>query len=352
MQKPLEIFVTTGKNPYSYGPPVKASSFFGRKSELEKIFNNIYNDSHTLLIGEPRSGKTSLLLQTKELLRQPYIPVYFSLAGIPSKDIEALEWILNTIIDELHSLNYLENYNRLSKLSSSIEFMKSLRKIVNYLRNETSHNSKLELLIDEGHEMFSIDKVNTFQGVLRESFMRLNSEVGVVWACYHSFFEDSQSIGSELHNIFEYLFIKPFHGQELEELIVKPAKKFGYSYNRSAIDKVKEISGGHAFYCQNLCAHSWSQAVASDTKVITQKHVEKGKNIVIKSEKLRFKAGYWKRFKEDEILILKCLAERTKITQIDKNAITKLKQKYFIEEQDGTYKFTCTLFREWVSQLI
>ncbi len=48
-------------NPFYYGNPVPIIHFLGRKKELRRITNRIHSSQSSAIIGEPRSGKTSIL---------------------------------------------------------------------------------------------------------------------------------------------------------------------------------------------------------------------------------------------------------------------------------------------------
>jgi DNA-binding winged helix-turn-helix (wHTH) protein len=63
-------------NPYYYASPVRAiSDFFGRERQLWDIFESVRKRSCTSIVGERRSGKTSLLLHMLHPeVRERYIP--------------------------------------------------------------------------------------------------------------------------------------------------------------------------------------------------------------------------------------------------------------------------------------
>ncbi len=49
------------RNPFLYGSPVPPTRFVGRQDIVKTLFARLYNGESTALIGEPHSGKTSLL---------------------------------------------------------------------------------------------------------------------------------------------------------------------------------------------------------------------------------------------------------------------------------------------------
>ncbi|OQY45660.1 MAG: hypothetical protein B6242_09755 [Anaerolineaceae bacterium 4572_78] len=65
-------------NPFQYGKPVSAKSFFGYERALRTIVQRILNNAQSsAIISEPRMGKTSLLhfLKSAELRRQLPLPI-------------------------------------------------------------------------------------------------------------------------------------------------------------------------------------------------------------------------------------------------------------------------------------
>ena len=55
-------------NPFFYGNPVPPDQFLDRRRELRRITGRIVNQGQsTAIVGEPRSGKTSLLLYLSAL---------------------------------------------------------------------------------------------------------------------------------------------------------------------------------------------------------------------------------------------------------------------------------------------
>lgn len=60
---PLQTDQTVKLNPFVYGHPVRGDEFVDREDELRNIFNRLCNGESPAIIGEPKIGKTSLLLK-------------------------------------------------------------------------------------------------------------------------------------------------------------------------------------------------------------------------------------------------------------------------------------------------
>ncbi len=340
-------------NPYLINTPVRnADDFFGRKIELQTSLSNIIRltGTHTMIIGEQRSGKTSLLYQIQEHLREPYLPIYISFGGIERHEEKlALNWLLDQIIEEMNRRKHLYNLNGTISLKYCSDFTKFFEEFIQNIK-AVNQEYRLVLLLDEAHLMNEISV--KFQEVLRETFSKLVRDVRVILACYYDFFENLKTSGSPLQNIFEYLFLKPFEGDDLTNLITEPASRFDYYYEEDAKEAIRSASGGHPYYCQFLCAKSFTEAEESKTKIITLNHIEKAEKQVIDSDKNRFDMGYWNNMRQEDRLFLKRLITGESTDYVSKQIVNRLKQKFIIKELNGKYVFTATLFREWIKQLI
>lgn len=350
-QPPLEIYGVMD-NPYLYGPPIEdISNFYGREIELQTIIDNIQRSTpiHTMLIGEQRSGKTSMLYRLLERLKNPYIPIYISFSGIERNDKEALNWLLDKIIENLKEENLLNKKNYHISLKYSTDFTKILREIIQDIK-AINKDYTIVLLLDEAHLMNEIDV--KFQEVLRETFNQFIKDIRVVLACYYDFFDGLNVSGSPLQNIFEYKFLKPLDGDDLIKLIVEPAARLDYRYEEDAKDAIKKISGGHPYYTQFLCAESFREATNYNTRIISIGHVKVAENKVLTSDKQRFKMGFWKNMMGEERLFLKELVTRGNTNYLSKQVINRLKSKYILKESNDSLIFTATLFENWTKQLI
>jgi hypothetical protein len=339
-------------NPYFYGPPVKNThNFFGRGNELQTSLNNIMSPggAHTMIIGEQRSGKTSLLYQIRDRLSDPYVPVFISFSGVERTEMGALSWLLHRIGDELTKSKVIKGTAYSESLAYASDFGNRLESIIREIKSVRG-GLKLVLLLDEAHLMNDIGE--KFQEILRESFLQLVEDLRVVLACYYDFFDDLKVSGSPLHNIFEFIFLKPFQGHDLTTLIVEPAAQFGYSYDESAIKCVTTISGGHPYYCQYLCAKSFFEAEKEAVKLITKRHVQIATRFVLATDKQRFQLGYWNAMRSEERAFLKLLIAGQPVEDTSKQVVNRLKNKFVIKDLEGYYDFTAGLFKEWTKQLI
>jgi AAA+ ATPase superfamily predicted ATPase len=351
--KPALEIIAVQNNPYLAGPPIEDTfNFFGRETEIQQIQNNILSlsGSHSMLIGEQRSGKTSLLYQIQNIFKSQfgYLPIYISFLGIErDNEKKALEWLLYRIVQEIKK-NVHINITESISLNFSTDFIDYLSLIIDELK-KIDPEYKLVLLLDEIQIITTINI--KLQEILREAFNRLIKNLRVVIACYYNFFDDINANSSPFQNIFKYIHLKPLEGEYLNKLIVDPVSRLGYKYEQELIKEIKEISGGHPYYCQSLCATIFNEAKNSHEKIITHKYVESAKMQVLNNDKNRFKMGYWQNLKIEERLILNQIIYHKNITASNK-IINKLANIFIIKGTQENFEFTATLFRDWCQQLI
>lgn len=302
-----------------------------------------------MIVGEQRSGKTSLLFQIRDRLTPPYVPVYISFSGIEREGKSALSWLLHRIVEELKNRGELEGKNYSTSLEFGSDFTARLAKIMEGLK-EGESDRRLVLLLDEAHLMNKIGE--QFQEVLRETFAQFVEGVRVLIACYYDFFDDLRASSSPLHNIFEFLFLKPFGGDDLRRLIVEPGRRFGFEYEEAAIEAVTDVGGGHPYYCQYLCARSYREAEKEGRTTITCLHVEAARQHVLSNDKQKFQIGYWDNLRPEERLFLKQLVSSESTKNVSRDVVNRLVNKFIVKESRGMYVFTASLFEDWVRQLV
>ncbi len=339
-------------NPYYFGPPVRsAHNFFGRGRELQTSLDHTMSPggAHTMIIGEQRSGKTSLLFQIKDRLTLPYVPIYISFSGIEREGKMAMSWLLYRIVEELKKGGYLDGKSYSTPLNFWSDFTARLAQIMEGLKQDDP-NRKLVLLLDEAHLMNKIGE--QFQEVLRETFAQFVAELRVVLACYYDFFDDLRTSSSPLHNIFEFLFLTPFEGDDLRRLIVEPASRFDFEYEKAAIEAVTTMSGGHPYYCQYLCARSYGEAENEKRRMITRQHVEAARQQVLANDKQKFQSGYWDKLRAEDRFFLKQMVSGESTKNVSKDMVNRLVHKFVVKESRGKYVFTASLFEDWVRQFV
>jgi tetratricopeptide (TPR) repeat protein len=265
-------------NPYVAGAPVLDEELFvGRQNLINRILQTVHNNS-LLVYGERRIGKTSLLHQLKrrlELLEDPeyeFYPVYVDLQGTPEERFFAVlaEDIFQELAPVLGELRPSKDLADPANYSYR-DFVHDLRAVFRVLRQESSKQIKLVLLIDEVDELNDYDpKVNQR---LRSLFMKsfadsLVSVVSGVQIKKHWELE-----GSPWYNFFEEIKLDVLQKKEARELIERPIQGV-LKLEDGVVDKIISLTGSRPYLIQKLCIALVNRAYEEGRRTITLQDLE------------------------------------------------------------------------------
>ena len=152
---PLSVYASRD-NPYVYGSPVDEGDFFGRQEELQTIVQAVTKQAKQdiLVVGERRTGKTSLLYQLTKHLDAPFIPVYIILNTCRPHTDDVLDHILHIIVQRLIERQILDNTWQKYEFVSD-DFVSKLEEVLQAARRVVQ-DLHLVLLIDEADFLLEI----------------------------------------------------------------------------------------------------------------------------------------------------------------------------------------------------
>ncbi len=364
-------------NPYFYGKPIEdEDNFFGRKTEINIIKSDIEGlKAPRFIVGEQRSGKSSILLQIKNyLLKSDFIPLYLSLEHRPENEdvfnkifsvfgkrtvktdaITSLRWLLYEMLvkmNEISKLNLdIDNY---LKFNYPADFLHNLKLLISDIQ-KNKPRAKICLLLDEGNELINIEE--KFQSVLRATLNELSRDFTVLIACSNEFMEFVQNTkSSPFKNIFSYTLLRPFSGLALQNLIKIPALRFSVEFSDDAINKIAGFTGGHPFYVQALCSKCFDIIRSKNEQKIQSDHVDKAYAEIIHSPEFKdkFIMGYWDLFKRNKEFIeaLKAIMNKKSTSTIKNYTFIRLENRSLIISENNTYRISSELFNFWLKTLI
>jgi transcriptional regulator with XRE-family HTH domain len=131
---PLSVYASRD-NPYIYGNPVDRGDFFGRQEELRAIIQAVTKPvkQDILVVGERRSGKTSLLYQCIKHLVAPFIPVYITLNTCQPHADDVLDHVLYKLIQRLVERQILDSVWQKPEFASN-DFLSRLDEVIQAAR--------------------------------------------------------------------------------------------------------------------------------------------------------------------------------------------------------------------------
>ncbi len=295
--------IRRGFNPYISGEPVRREEmFYGRHELLQRIVATLHNNS-IMIHGERRIGKTTLLYQLANALRQVqdeeywFVPVLIDLEGTAEDQLflQLAEDIYLAVIAlpdldpaMAHSLQFLACHRwQETEPGSPLpehhaiqyidrEFGRDLRTIVRILeqyaeQRQDKRQLRLILLLDEVDTLSQFDPL--YQQQLRRIFMRdFAATLGAVVAGI-AISKEWDRVESPWFNLFNEIAMAPFSHAEAIELLIEPVRGY-YIYDPAALDFIVEHSDGRPFRIQQYALEAVNHMLKHKRRRILMGDVE------------------------------------------------------------------------------
>lgn len=252
-------------NPFITGNPVRKADFIGRLKEVRKLLSRISSSQSTALVGEPRCGKTSILMSVadhnessplrsekfKKVFTQ-FIDIHMLGSQITQEDFWkiALSNIYESLIKNNPDYPISESY----RICESNNFRTQV--LENFLKSLEQNQYHLVLLLDEfdlllSHEILNNDE---FFGSLRSISSRLPSLSLVIASRQPLTILNSGCItGSPYFNFMSEITIGPMSQTAVNHLLSLGDDFFTPDEKKY----VKKIAGSHPFLLQSAASILW-----------------------------------------------------------------------------------------------
>jgi AAA+ ATPase superfamily predicted ATPase len=247
-------------NPYIIGLPIDRGSelFIGRRDLIDFIKKNLRSslqENIIVLVGQRRTGKTTVLKQLPVFLDKEFIPVYFDIQGVIDPGMDAFFHLLASEIAEAMQERGIEisepdfeSFKDRPSYHFEHEFLKEV--------NEKLGDSILVLLWDEFEELE--EKVDS--GLLDKNIfsylrhlMQHTKKLGFIFTGSSRLEHLKTDYWSILFNIALYKRVGFLSEDETKQLIIKPVKKYNMIYDSLALDKIYRLTYGHPYFTQLIC---------------------------------------------------------------------------------------------------
>jgi ligand-binding sensor domain-containing protein/Cdc6-like AAA superfamily ATPase len=321
-------------NPYICGPPVyDESMFFGRDNLLRELLQTVHNNN-TIIYGERRIGKTTLLYQLGQRLKKledpdfTFFPAFVNLQGIPQDRLFLLlaQGVAQELEDKVGSLALICRSGGRGDATSSapgldwrpvktgysnLDFQEDLVTIVEALQRTTSKEARLILMLDEADVISTHDQIvqEQLRGVLMSSLAR---KVKVLLAgTYISKEWHLQS--SPWYNLFSReIMLPPLDERGIKRLIQQPVQGV-YRYDQEAIRRIIAYSDRRPFEAQRLCLHAVKEAVGKHKRHVSASEVEAALRSSLEERTSEFE-HLWEALSSDGQRALQVLARSRSVT--------------------------------------
>jgi hypothetical protein len=307
-------------NPYVVGTPLEAGSslFFGREDVIGFIQENLaaLHRNNLVLIGQRRTGKTSLLKQLPVRLGDDYLPVYLDGQalgldpGLPNFFLALSTEIAFALEDRGFVIDLPQYEDFVDSPATSFE-----RGFLGRVR-QTVGDRHLLIMFDEFEELESaVDRGNldpSIFGFLRH-LVQHSDNLSVIFCGTHRLEELASDYWSVLFNISLYRQIAFLEQSEALRLIQEPVAEYGMRYDDLALDKIWRVTAGHPYFLQLLCHSLVNRHNKTERNYITISDVNAALDEILASGEAHF-VYLWTEATPEQRLILAVLSRMTPLT--------------------------------------
>jgi len=249
-------------SPYVASGALDTSSplFFGREDVFRFIKRNITGSVGRkrvlLLVGERRTGKTSIVKQLPERLKdEPYVHVFCDCQRIAEPGLVGFFYVLSSAIAEgLEKAGLTIERVPFGDLKGQPQLVFEEKFLPQVWRCVGDHS--LLLAVDE----FEALEEKVRQGQLEpavfpylRSLMQSQSKITFVFVGTHRIEELATDYWSVLFNIAKYKRIGFLDRQSAIRLITEPVRSYGVVYDDLALHEVLHLTAGHPYLLQLVC---------------------------------------------------------------------------------------------------
>lgn len=312
--RPARTFKPIG-NPYLPGTPLRRSSviFYGRKELFNFIADNAGELSQRnvlILVGERRTGKTSVLLRLDQHLPQHLLPVYIDcqslgvIPGMPALFHDLAWYFADAMAARGITVKVPEPDEWQADPTGRFE-----RDFLPLVRSLVPEGTTLLLVFDEfeAFENLVDDGIlpTTLFPYLRH-LMQHSDGLSFVFVGTRRLEEMSADYWSVLFNIALYRKIGYLSDASATQLICEPVKP-NLIYDDLALDKILRVTTGHPYFLQLVCYTLVKRANAQRTGYATVSDVNAALDEMLRLGEVHF-AYLWQRSSQTERALLMAMA--------------------------------------------
>lgn len=240
------------RNPYTNRKAILCEKeFIGRERELRDIYTRVLGGQSVLLVGERRTGKSSLLyaLNFPDQRESFGIPEHLTFAYTDCQEVAGC--------DEPTFVAYLsQQFAMAMELEEPPEPSRAGLKAL--AKKATSKGLQPVLAIDEFEVLVENSRVGPeFLAFLRSWSTTTNTPI--VLASREGSVEqlvEDPGTGSAFLNIFGQQYVGPLDPADARQLIVFPSTNIAEPFQPAQVDRILALGGHHPFFLQIACYHA------------------------------------------------------------------------------------------------
>ncbi|MDR6200163.1 hypothetical protein QE374_002072 [Microbacterium sp. SORGH_AS428] len=257
------------RNLFEVTTPVSGASFFGRRTVLQGLRNDVMAQRATGIFGLRKAGKTSILLElSEELLADRVLPVLVDLEALPSPPVDPTDDLLALlrlrIVESLKAQNLrVKELAELPDFPSTMQFKIAMQRL---LRHLDSDGVRMLLMLDEVEYVtpngqatsapVELPRLAQLLAALR-SVTQESTNLSLLLAGLTSSIVESGTLHGRPNPFFSWarkVYIGPLEQGEAAELALSLGRRMGIFITEGALEALYEASGGHAYLYRHLAS--------------------------------------------------------------------------------------------------
>lgn len=321
-------------NPYlNKGMIPGSEEFYGRKEEIENIYERIKTTQSTFVVGERGIGKSSLLYhiyhEKDKYLDNPERYVYLFIS-IQEENINSPKDFFKVLLRGLREkakdkivINEDISYENVKNVVSELD--KARYKLILFI-------DEFDLLADNNE----FDEI--FYANLRAlapyhvAYVITSIKKIIEYKKYEKEYE--KIITSPFFNIFTEVLLLPFNKKEIVEMIKNLSTKQGISLKEES-EFIFDVAGLHPFFIQIACSVLFKYK--SKGKELGKSDYDKIREEIWDESKFHFEY-IWNRLRKEERDVLSKLAREKPINETTEHKLHDLEMKgYVIKKEQKTF---------------
>lgn len=345
--------------------PVHGANFFGRRTLLQSLRDDVLNQRVTGVFGLRKSGKTSILLQLKEDLRDDQVvSVLMDLEAFPSPPQDPTDDILSELrrrpIAELKVRRLrTQELSELDERPSILAFKNALQTLLKRLARD---GDRILLMLDEIEYLTPSDKIDIAEGdmprvsqflaALRSVVQESGNFTFVMSGLTSAIVEGGRLYGrpNPLFSWAKAIYVTPLTREEADSLAETVGAKMGIQIQTGALEALHEASGGHAFLYRNLSSSVVEHLPRDDFQRVMSRSAVLSE---ISEWKSRIQGNidemvqHVKRYYPTEAVMLELLmdypSDFAELAATEHGAVRRLKDLGLIQELSGNFETSVVL---------
>lgn len=257
------------RNLFETTAPVSGATFFGRRTVLQGLREDVLAQRSAGIFGLRKAGKTSILLELADELRQDNIvPVLVDLEAVPSPPVDPTDDLLALLrlrlTEELRSQGMrIRELAELPDFPTNMQFKIAMQKL---LRHLSSSNVKVLVMLDEiefltpsgqaGDSAQELPRVAQVLSTLR-SLTQESGNMSLMFAGLTSSILETGILHGRPNPFFRWarkVNVGPLERSDADDLALSLGRRMGIFITESAREALYEATGGHAYLYRHLAS--------------------------------------------------------------------------------------------------